>query len=242
MYEYIKTSLIVITFISLLTINTYVFYELITNLFKEFPKKSRFAFVGLSFLTSPTLIYLGLLLDSQFLWVTLHIIAYSYLIYLKRQKLFDVKTFRIQDKYLFFGAMIILAQSIFVYYYDAINHISMNHPDNLANYKWTIWNSNSGIIGHPPGLSSLIIPIMKLFDLFYNLNFIGSTLGLLGFFVFILTLKAFFEIKQVILLMIVLLSPLFNILTTVRYGFHGGSTFQVVLISYVTILIVFIQN
>ena len=135
MYENIKTSLIIITFISFLTINTYVFYELITNLFKKLPKKSRLALVGLSFLTSPTLIYIGLISHSHLLWASLHITAYSYLIYLKRKKLFDVKTFRIQDKYLFFGAMIILAQSIFVYYYDAINHISMNHPDNLANYN-----------------------------------------------------------------------------------------------------------
>jgi hypothetical protein len=242
MYENIKTFSIVIIFISFLTINTYVFYELFTNLFRKLPEKSRFALIGISFFSSPMLVYLGLLLDSHFLWMTLHISAYFYFIYLKKQKLFDVKAFRIQDKYLFFGAMIIFAQSIFVYYYDAINHISMNHPDNFANYRWAINNSNSGKIGYPPGLSSLIIPITKLFDLFYNLNFIGSTLGLVGFFVLILTLKAFFEIKQIILLMIVLLSPLFNTLTTVRFGFHAGSIFQVILISYVVFLIVSIQN
>jgi hypothetical protein len=242
MYENIKTFSIVIIFISFLTINTYVFYEFFTNLFKKLPKKSRFALIGLSFMTSPTLIYIGLIFDSHLLWVSLHIMAYSYLVYLKRKKLFDVKAFRIQDKYLFFGGMIILAQSIFVYYYDAINHISMNHPDNLANYNWAIWNSNSGEINYPPGLSSLVIPLMKMFDIFYNLNFIGATLGIVGFFVLVLTLRSIFEIKQVILLMIVLLSPLFNTLTTVRFGFHGGSTFQVILISYVAFLIVSIQN
>jgi hypothetical protein len=242
MYENIKTFSIVIIFISFLTINTYVFYELITNLFRKLPKKSRFALIGISFFGSLTLVYLGLLLDSHFLWVTLHIIAYFYFIYLKKQKLFDVKAFRVQDKYLFFGAMIIFAQSIFVYYYDAINHISMNHPDNLANYNWAIWNSNPGEISYPPGLSSLIIPITKVFDLFYILNFIGSTLGLVGFFVLILTLKSIFEIKQIIILMIFLLSPLFNTLTTIRFGFHAGSIFQVILISYVAFLIVSIQN
>jgi hypothetical protein len=87
MYEKIETSLIIITFISFLTINTYVFHELITNQFKKLPKKSRLALVGLSFLTSPTLIYIGLIFDSHLLWVSLHIIAYSYLIYLKKQKL-----------------------------------------------------------------------------------------------------------------------------------------------------------
>jgi hypothetical protein len=118
----------------------------------------------------------------------------------------------------------------------------MNFPDTLANYNWAIFNSNPGEISYPPGLTSLIIPLMKLFHLFYSLNFIGATLGLVGFFALILTLRAFFEIKQIILLMIVILSPLFNTLTTVRFGFHAGSTFQVVLISYVAFLIVSIQN
>ena len=82
MYEYIKTFSIVITFFLYLTINAYVFYEIVINLFKSLPKKTRFAFTGLSFLISPILIYIGLLFDSHFLWATLHIISYSYLIYL----------------------------------------------------------------------------------------------------------------------------------------------------------------
>ena len=93
MYEYIKTFSIIITFISYLIINTYVFYELITNLFKKLPEKSRFALIGISFFSSPVLIYIGLLFDSNVLWITLHIIAYFYFIYLKKQKLFNTKTF-----------------------------------------------------------------------------------------------------------------------------------------------------
>jgi hypothetical protein len=118
----------------------------------------------------------------------------------------------------------------------------MNFPDSFTNYRWAILNYNLEGVAYPPGLSSLIIPLMKLFNLFYNLNFIGSTLGVVSFFILILTLKTFFEIKQMMLLIIVLLSPLFNILTTVRSGFHGGSAFQVVLINYATFLILSIQN
>ena len=219
--------LIFVTSITIyLLFHTYVFNAILLKINQNILDK--YLLIGQSFLLLPTLICISLLIGFKYLWIILLIYLY-YIFYKDKDSIFfkfNTKSFVIITLILIFSI-----QSIFVYFYDAINFVSMNHPDNLSNYNWSLFNSHGDDISYPPGLTGVIFPFIKIFELKYYLNYVGGLLGLISFLIIILTLRSVLSLKEIIILTSLLLSPIFNSLTVVRMGFHAGAIFQIIVIS-----------
>ena len=224
-----------------LLINTHVFYEIIKSYIKDFNKNNKFVFIGIGFYMSPTLVYISFLLGSKTFWILLHLIAYALYLYLKRLHSFKLAINFIHNKFIYFGLLIILITAIYVYFYDAVNHISINNLDNLNTYDWAYYNYYLKII-YPPALMGFLVLLIEDVNIIFYLNYIGATLGLLSLLVIIWVVKSFLSINQSFLLTAILLSPFLNILTIMRFGLHAGSVFQVVLVTFLSLLVVFLRE
>jgi hypothetical protein len=230
------TFLFILVYIFLLAVNTYVFNTIITNFF-DF--KNKYFSVGLSFLISTSIIAVSIALELKWFWVILHIIAL--LIFLKIKN-FSKSTKIPVSKDNFFLILVLLLHSVFIYFQDSFKFISMNHPDNFANYQWAIDNLDMNGISYSPGLTGLAALVIKVFDLQYMLNIVGSVLGITSFIAILIVLRTVFNLNQLIVLTSILLSPIFNSLSIVRIGFHAGPIFQLCLISFLIYFYVSIED
>jgi hypothetical protein len=125
---------------------------------------------------------------------------------------------------------IIYAQS-----FDALNHISISHPDSLSSLKWFGELSSAKIPNYPPGLYILCSGIYSMFDMKNYVNIIGLAISLVINIEVYKLFKGFIKSKSKHIFLLVTLLPIFISIIFTRVGFNSGQLTFLWLINLIAI-------
>jgi len=241
MYLSFYDVIVIFSFVIFLSVTTFSCYILLQSYLIRESNNSNLEFIGILFLTPTTIVTLLHLIGLVHVWFYFSIMILVILITLRKSKSYLIKIKKINKSEVILLFSIFLL-SIFVYYFDAYNNISLNHPDAITNYYWakTLVESKELII--QPGLSGLLYPLLNLFEIRYLLNYIGATLGIVSYFVILLMLNSILGRKGLLVFVLISLSFPLNVLTTVRFGLHSGVIFQVIILSYLIFFIKVLES